>query len=147
MFPKEAVQLLSCKRGRDCQDGGCSACEVIDTGTVKVIERDETVRALEVVWYVPKARYNLIYIGVLNKKGCQIQVQQGGVTVSQGDRVIAEGEKYEGLYKLKETNSVRSGVSGIILEGNSSRGEDLRKTTMGREPGQSVAGRRKGAFG
>jgi len=33
-----------------------SACEVIGTGTVKVIERDEMVRALEAVWYVPKAR-------------------------------------------------------------------------------------------
>ena len=31
-----------------------SACKVIGTGTVKVTERDETVRALEAVRYVPR---------------------------------------------------------------------------------------------
>ena len=61
--------------------------------------------------------------------------------------VILEGEKCGGLYKLKEGNSVRGGVSKIILEGSSSRGGASRKTATGRESGQSVAGRRKGAFG
>ena len=97
-----------------------SACEVIGTGTVKVTERDGTVRALETVMYVSEARYKLISIRVLDKEGCLIKVQQGIVTVSQGDRVILEGEKCEGLYKLKEKNSVRGGVSRISLEGSSS---------------------------
>jgi len=83
-----------------------SACEVIDTGTVKVTGRDVTVRALEAVWYVPEARYNLISIKVLNEEGCRIQVQQGVVTINQGDVVILEGEKCGGLYKLKKGNSV-----------------------------------------
>ena len=48
---------------------------------------------------------------------------------------------------MKEGNSVRGGVSGISLERNSSRGRASRKTTMGCEPGQSVAGRRNSAFG
>ena len=43
-----------------------------DTGTVKVTERDRMVHALEAVRYVPEARYNLIFIGVLDKEGCQI---------------------------------------------------------------------------
>ena len=59
-------------------------------------------RALEVVRYVPEVRYNVISIRVLDVEGCRIQVQQGVVTVSQGDRVIQEGDKYGGLYKLKE---------------------------------------------
>ena len=49
-----------------------SACEVIDTVTVKGTERDGRVRALEAVWYVPEARYNLISIRVLDEEGCQI---------------------------------------------------------------------------
>jgi len=49
-----------------------SACEVIGTGTVKITERDGTVRALEAVRYVPEARYNLISIEVLNEEECQI---------------------------------------------------------------------------
>ena len=59
-----------------------SACEVIDTEKVKVIARDETVHALEAIWYVPEARYNLISIRLLDEEGCRIQVQQG-VTASQ----------------------------------------------------------------
>ena len=104
-------------------------------------------RTLEAVWYVPEARYNLISIRVLDEEGCQIQVQQDIIAVSQGDRVILKGEKYEGLYKLKKRNSVRGGVAGITLEGSSSRGGASRKTATGREPNQSVAERRKGAFG
>ena len=50
-----------------------SACKVIGIGTVKITERDETMRAQEAVRYVPEARYNLIR--VLDEKGCQIQVQ------------------------------------------------------------------------
>ena len=64
------------------------------------------VRALEAVWYVPEARYNLKSIRVLDEEGCRIQVQQGVVIASQGDRVILEGKKYGELYKLKEENSV-----------------------------------------
>ena len=52
-----------------------SACEVISTETIKVTGRDEIVRALEAVRYVPKARYSLISIRVLDEEGCRIQVQ------------------------------------------------------------------------
>jgi len=110
-----------------------SVCKVIGTETVKVTERDGTMRALEAVRYVLEAHYNLISIGLLDKEGCRIQVQQGVVTVSRGDRVILKGEKCEGLYKLKEGNSVRGEVSEISLEGSSSRGGASRKTATGRE--------------
>ena len=60
-----------------------SACKVIGTGTVNIIGRDGAVSALEAVWYVPEARYNIISIRVLDEEGCRIQVQQGVVTVNQ----------------------------------------------------------------
>ena len=60
---------------------------------------------------------------------------QGVVTVSQGDRLILEGEKCGGLYKLKEGNSVQGGVSRINLEGSSLRGGASRKTVTRRELG------------
>ena len=60
--------------------------EVINTGKVKVTGRDEIVCALEAIGHVSEARYYLISIRVLDEKGCQIQVQQGVVTISQGDR-------------------------------------------------------------
>ena len=75
-----------------------SVCKIIGTGTVKVIERDRMVHVLEAVLYIPEARYNLISICVLDEEGCRVQVNQGIITVSQGDRVILKGEKCEGLY-------------------------------------------------
>jgi len=51
-----------------------SACKIIDTETVNVTCRDGTVHALEVVCYVPEARYNLISIEMLDEEGCWIQV-------------------------------------------------------------------------
>jgi len=54
---------------------------------------------------------------MLNEEGCWIQVQQGVITVIKGDRIILKGEKCEGLYKLKEENSILGRVSGISLEG------------------------------
>ena len=68
-------------------------------------------RALEAVRYVLEAQYNLISIRVLDEEGCQIQVQQDAVTVSHGDRVILEEEKYGGVHKLKEENLVQVRVS------------------------------------
>jgi len=47
-------------------------------------------------------------------------VQNGVITVSQGDRVILKREKCGGIYKLKKGNSVLSGVSMTSLEGISS---------------------------
>jgi len=47
-----------------------SACEVISTGTINVTSRDGMVCALEAVWYVPEALYNLISIRVLDLEGC-----------------------------------------------------------------------------
>ena len=45
-----------------------SACKAIDTRTINVTGRDEMMRALEVVRYVPGVRYNLIFIGVLDEE-------------------------------------------------------------------------------
>jgi len=72
-----------------------STCKVIDTRTVNVTCIDETVHALEAIWY------SLISIGLLDEKGYRTQVQQGVIMISQGDMIILKGEKCEGIYKLK----------------------------------------------
>ena len=68
MFPKGVVQLLSCKGGRDCQDGGWLSLRSHWHWDSQGYERDETVRALEAVRYAPEARYNLTSIRVLDEK-------------------------------------------------------------------------------
>ena len=122
------------------------ACKIIDTGKINVTCGNGMVRALKEVRYVSEVRYNLISIRMLDEEGRMLQVQQGVVTVSQGDMIILKGEKCGGLYKLKEENSVRGEVSYISLEESSSRGGASRKTATGREPGQSVA-KKKGHSG
>jgi len=51
------------------------------------------------------------------------------------------------VIQLKEGNSVRCEISEISFEGSSSRVGTSKKTATGCGPGQSVAGRRKSAFG
>jgi len=58
-----------------------------------------------------------------------------------------KGQKCGGLYKLKEENSVRDGVSRISLDRKSSRDGASRKTVMRHEPDQSVAEKKNNAFG
>ena len=147
MFTIGAVQLLSCKGGRDCQDGGWLGLRGHWHWDNQGYRKRWDDACSGAVQYVPTTRYNLISIRLLDEEGYRIQVQQDIITVSQGDRVILEGEKREGLCKLKEGNSVRGGVSRISLEGSLSRGGALRKIATGHEPGQSVVGRRNGAFG
>jgi len=48
--------------------------------------------------------------------------------------------------QAERKNSVRGGVSGLSLEGSSSRGGALRKATRGCESDQGVAGKSHGAF-
>ena len=52
-----------------------STYEFINTGTIKVTERDWMARALEAIQYILEARYNLIFMWVLDEEECQIQVQ------------------------------------------------------------------------
>ena len=65
---KELFNLLVAKKEGTVKMVDGSACEVISTGTVKVKERDVPVYSRGGP-YVPEARYNLISIGVLDKKG------------------------------------------------------------------------------
>ena len=58
-FQKELFNSLIVKKEGTVKMVNGSACKVINTGTVKVTERDGTVCALEAVRYVPEARYNL----------------------------------------------------------------------------------------
>jgi len=50
--PKELFNSLVAKEEEIVKMVDGSTCEVIDTGTVKITERDGTMHALEAVWYV-----------------------------------------------------------------------------------------------
>ena len=65
---KEWFNTLVVKEERTVKMVDGSACKVISTGTVKATKRNGTMRALEVVRYVPEARYNQISIGVLDSE-------------------------------------------------------------------------------
>ena len=127
-----------------------STCEVFGTGTIIVTCRDGTVHVLELVRYVSKARYNLISIGGLDEEGCRIQVQQGIVTVSQGDRIVLKDtertEAWRNIQaerrKLSSTWSFRDKLGRELIASGASK-----KTATRRESSQSVTGRRNGTFG
>jgi len=103
MFPKGVVQLISYKGGRDCQDDGWLSLR-------GHCHRDS--QGYRKRWVCPGGSYNLISIRVLDEEECRIQMQQGIITVSQEDRVILEGEKCRGLYKLKERTQLEVEFQG-----------------------------------
>ena len=53
---KEMFNSLVAKEKRNVKMVDDLTCEVINTRTINVTCRDGTVRALEAVWYVPKAQ-------------------------------------------------------------------------------------------
>ena len=70
-----SINSLVVKEGGIVKMIDSSACEVIDTRTVKVTGKYGIVCALEAVQYVQEVRYNLISIRMLDEEGCRIQVQ------------------------------------------------------------------------
>ena len=60
---KELLNSLVTKKEGTVKLVAGLTCEVISTRTVKVTERNGTMRALETVRYLPEARHNLLSIG------------------------------------------------------------------------------------
>ena len=80
---------------------------------------------------------------MLDSEEYHIQMQHEVVMVSQGNGIILKGEKYGGIYKLKEENSIQNKVLMTSLKGSSSRGGASRKTATGYELDQSVTKKEK----
>ena len=143
-FQKEMFNSLVAKHEGTVKMADGLVCGVIGIVTVNVTSKDGTMRALEAVRYVPEARYNLMFIKVLDEEGCWIQRQQG-VTVSQGDSNSGRREVWR-VIQAERRNSVRGGLLGISLEMSSSRGGASRKTAIRHEPDQNVTRRRRCTF-
>ena len=110
-----------------------SAGKYIGTETVNITCKDGMVHAPEAVWYVPDAWYNLIHRSARRRRMPDPNATRCHHNYLRR-MIILRGEKCGGIYKLKEGNSVRGGVSGISLEESSSRGGASRKIATEREP-------------
>ncbi|KAM7494450.1 hypothetical protein LguiB_029059 [Lonicera macranthoides] len=82
-------------------------CTVMGVGIVKIKMFDGVERTLGGVAYVPKLRKNIISISQLDSKGCQVLVEGGAMKITRGNKVLAKGEKRNGLYRLIQTSRKR----------------------------------------
>ena len=64
---KNMFNFLITKEGGTVKIVNDLACEIIGTKTINITERDGKMHTLKAVQYVPGARYNLIFIRVLDK--------------------------------------------------------------------------------
>ena len=70
------------------------------------------------VRYVPSLRKNLIFIGILDSKGCNFEVSEGTLRVSKGNKDMLWRKKTEGIYRLERSvqtkgATIQHGSSGI----------------------------------
>ncbi|KAG8491303.1 hypothetical protein CXB51_014552 [Gossypium anomalum] len=81
--------------------GNDLSSKVIGIGTVKIKMRDETIRTLSDVRYVPDLRKNLISLSILDLKGCIINIESSGIKVSRGAFVLLKGKRTGSFYILE----------------------------------------------
>ncbi|KAK5812564.1 hypothetical protein PVK06_027999 [Gossypium arboreum] len=78
-----------------------SSSKVIGIDTVKIKMHDGTIRTLSDVRYVPDLRKNLIFLSILDLKGCKINIESSGIKVSRGALVLLKGKRTDSLYILE----------------------------------------------
>lgn len=77
------------------------ACKVAGLRSiVNIIMFDNCDPVLNNVRYVPELRRNLISLGMLDKLGCSVKIENGYIKVIKGAMAIMKGELSNGLYYL-----------------------------------------------
>ena len=90
---------------------------VVRKGTVRFCMADRRSLTLTEARHVPSLRKNLIYIGILDSKGCRFAASGGILGVSKGNKEMLWGRKTKWIYRLEgnvQTRgaTVRHGFSG-----------------------------------
>ncbi|MBA0777655.1 hypothetical protein Gotri_005650, partial [Gossypium trilobum] len=80
-----------------------SSSKVIGIGTVQIRIHNEKIKTLSDVRHVHELKKNLICLGILDLKGCRINIESNGSKVSRGALVLIKGKKIGSLYVLKES--------------------------------------------
>ena len=84
--------------------GNNSSVKAVGHGTigVSIVVNGKVRNAyLENVAYVPKLRYNLISVSVMEKNGMKIEFNNGECDISKSNKVVAQGFRHNGLYRLR----------------------------------------------
>ncbi|MFQ6629128.1 hypothetical protein Gotur_007694 [Gossypium turneri] len=92
-----------------------SSSKVIGIGPVKIRIHNGTTRTLSDVRYVPDLRNNLIFLSILDSKGCRINIESSDIKVSHEALFLLKGKRTNSLY---------------ILEGSTVAGEIRRPSSV-----------------
>ena len=95
--------------------GNDHACKTIGIGTIRVKTHDGTIITLKDVRHIPDLRKNLISLGLLEKNGCKIIMEDGVLKVVRGSLVVMKGIRHGNLYPLlgiTVTGDLAVGIAG-----------------------------------
>ena len=99
--------------------GNDAACQIVGIGSVQIRIHDNLVRTLTDVHHVPQLKKNLISLGVLDFKGCQINATGGILTVMKGDATVLKEVRQKSLYVLQ--GKIVSGVAAVASSSESDK--------------------------
>ena len=83
--------------------GNDHACKTVRLGTIRVRMHDGTIITLKDVRHIPDLQKNLISLGLLEKNGCKIVLENGVFKVVRGSLVVMKGIHCGNLYPLLGT--------------------------------------------
>ncbi|MBA0783394.1 hypothetical protein Gotri_001115, partial [Gossypium trilobum] len=118
--------------------GNDPSIKVIDISIVIIKMHDGTIRTLSNVIYVPDLGKNLIFLSILDSKGCRINIESSDIKVSHEALVLLKGKKIDSLYILEgSTVASEIGRPSFITKSKSTR---LERRQLGhrREKGMIV---------
>ena len=93
--------------------GNDHACKTVGLGTIRVKMHDGTIITLKDVRHIPDLRKNLISLGLLEKNGCKIVLENGVLKVVRGSFVVMKGIRHDNLYPLLGTTVTGELAVGI----------------------------------
>ena len=70
---------------------------------------------LQNVSYVPDLRYNLISVSVMEEAGMRVVFENGRCEMSKGGKLIAEGYRHKGLYRLTTPHTLSAKIPASAL--------------------------------
>ena len=80
--------------------GNNKTCDIKGIGSIVIKNHEEKLKELQEVRYVPDLKRNLLSIGMFDKRGYSVKINDGDMKICKGSQVVIKGKLNNGLYIL-----------------------------------------------